>query len=120
MKSTQFLHGAAVAAVSLAVASAPAIAHDDPQKAAAPIDDEIRAVADEAVHAALERRLSEHALTWEIPGVVSGEVKPLRTWQSVSGHWCRQFEERVVLTSGVEHRARAVACRIGGQWERAN
>ena len=45
-------------------------------------------------------------------------VQPLRTWKSVSGHWCRRFEVVVTEDGGAPRRSEATRCRQDGIWKR--
>lgn len=74
-----------------------------------------------AVQTALETRQTGEAYVWTAPGITSGTVTPLRTWRSLSGHWCRAFEERLQLDDGRRDTASGVRCRgDGGRWLEPN
>ena len=85
------------------------------------LDSAARFVAAQAVQTALEHRPSGARQEWEVPGAAVGSITPQRTWQSVTGHWCREFEERIRLASGVSQRRVAVRCRAeDGLWKEPN
>lgn len=74
-------------------------------------------VARQSVQRALERRPSGETEFWRITGVAAGRVTPLRTWRSKSGHWCREYEERIELADGRTQATRAIRCRTAdGRW----
>ena len=70
-----------------------------------------------AVQDALETREKDQTLSWRVAGVATGEVTPLRTWRSASGHWCRAYRETVRLTDGQTYAFEGVRCRIDGRWK---
>ena len=73
-----------------------------------------------ALQRALETRAAFESERWQVAGVAEGSVTPIRTWRSTSGHWCREFEQRVQLADGREHRTIAVRCRSeDGRWLKA-
>lgn len=77
-------------------------------------------VARAAVQTALETRQKGDAQNWHVRGVARGSVIPRRTWRSVSGHWCREFEETVRLDDGRVQTVIATRCRgADGQWKLA-
>ena len=71
-----------------------------------------------AVQTALEERPTGEAFDWNVSGVASGRVVPLRTWKSKSGHWCRAYEETIELVdSAAPYIARGIRCRAeDGRW----
>ena len=82
------------------------------------LDDGDRAVASAAVQDALEHRLSGESEAWRGASAgVSGTVTPQRTFRIGSGHWCREFQEAVVLPGQAEIRL-LTACRSqdDGRW----
>jgi surface antigen len=82
------------------------------------LDDGDRARASAAVQDALEHRLSGESEAWRGDSAgVSGTVTPQRTFQIGSGHWCREFQEAVVLPGQAEIRL-LTACRSqdDGRW----
>ncbi|HKY93806.1 MAG TPA: hypothetical protein VJL84_00820 [Kiloniellales bacterium] len=82
------------------------------------LDDADRALAVAAVQEALEHRQSGESEAWRgtVAGV-SGTVTPQRTFRIGSGHWCREFQEAVVLPGQAEIRL-LTACRSqdDGRW----
>ncbi len=47
-------------------------------------------------------------------------VMPMRTWKSVSGHYCRQYEITVTKPASAPNRAESSRCRDGdGVWKKA-
>jgi surface antigen len=80
---------------------------------------EIAALTDRAVQNALETALSGAAFSMvddKLAGVVS--ITPVRTYQSETKHWCREFVEEVVVDN--QHTTRfGLACRENaGGWRR--
>lgn len=70
-----------------------------------------------AVQSALENQQTDQAYFWSAPRVAQGSVIPRRTWRSRSGHWCREFEERLTLADGWQYSARRKMCRSkDGRW----
>ncbi|WP_439816128.1 hypothetical protein [Zavarzinia sp. CC-PAN008] len=71
-----------------------------------------------AVGRALESATSGAQVNWVDPDTgVQAEVRPVRTWRSASGHWCRAFQQELRLGPAAERQDR-VACRTGsGTWE---
>jgi surface antigen len=46
-------------------------------------------------------------------------IVPLRTWKSVSGHYCRQYETTVTVRASAPSRIGSIRCRDGnGIWKR--
>ncbi len=46
-------------------------------------------------------------------------VMPLRTWKSVSGHYCRQYEIAVTKPASAPDRTGSIRCRDGdGIWKK--
>jgi len=77
-----------------------------------------RALAAAAVQEALEHRVSGDSEAWRgTAGGVSGSVTPQRTFRIGSGHWCREFQEAVVLPGQAEILV-LTACRSqdDGRW----
>lgn len=59
---------------------------------------EERALADAAVQEALERNPSGVETRWRSPrGATEGIVRPLRTYRSRAGLWCRDYLEWIVV-----------------------
>ncbi len=49
---------------------------------------------------------------------IQGSISPTRTYESRTGHWCREFSE-VVESDGVKEHRRGLACREdSGDWRR--
>ena len=45
-------------------------------------------------------------------------ITPLRTWKSVSGHYCREYEEQVLNADAPVRKRRRVRCRsASGEWK---
>ena len=71
----------------------------------------------------------ESAVQFALENVVSGTpvparvgtadivVKPLRTWKSVSGHWCRRYELYVTAPGNTPQRSEETRCREDGVWK---
>ena len=71
----------------------------------------------------------ESAVQFALENVVSGTpvparvgtadivVKPIRTWKSVSGHWCRRYEVYVTAPGNTPRRSEATRCRQDGVWK---
>ena len=72
--------------------------------------------AESVVQSVLERRRSGEREDWVGGDQEFGYVRPLRSWKSTSGHWCREFEERVYGADGRKRTRTAVACRDNGRW----
>ena len=72
-----------------------------------------------AVQQALEAsRSGESTAVGGRTAPVSGSITPIRTYRSKSGHWCREFEERLRLGQTDLVRT-AIACRTPtGEWRR--
>ena len=64
----------------------------------------------------LETRTSGEAVSLSEFGGQGESLMPVRTYKSVSGHWCREYVRDIMLegrTIGI----RGVACRTGeGEW----
>lgn len=74
-----------------------------------------RSVIASTVSRALESRVSGEPVDWR-SGEVSGQVVPLRTYRSQSGHWCREYR-RVTRFKDGPISVLALACRSDdGQW----
>ena len=82
------------------------------------LSDADRAQAVTTVQDALVHRLSGQSSTWRGTAAgVRGSVTPLRTFRIVTGHWCREFQETVILPALAEVRV-LTACRSqdDGRW----
>jgi surface antigen len=83
----------------------------------AALADRHRGRAAQAVQQALETRRSGDQYRWAEGARTHGSVVPLRTYKSVSGHYCREFRELVVVDGGPRIERQAIACRDGdGVW----
>ena len=69
------------------------------------------------VQYALENLISGAAANAEL-GQSSVSVIPIRTWKSVSGHWCRRYEVVVMAPGNASERTEATRCREDGVWKR--
>ena len=76
-----------------------------------------------ALEAALQDTLETKASGMEV-SFASGEVdfhgsiSPMRTYQSRTGHWCREFSE-IIESGGIREHRRGLACREdSGGWQR--
>lgn len=78
-----------------------------------------RTLARYAVQQTLETKLKHQSGRWEDPlNDTFGLVTPLRTYKSVTGHYCREFME-VVTRKGAIKSALQKACRNArGRWLR--
>ncbi len=48
-------------------------------------------------------------------------VMPMRTWKSVSGHYCRRYEITITKPASAPDRTESSRCRDGdGVWKKAN
>lgn len=75
-----------------------------------------RTAAEEALQDALEQQLSGDRLRWRTTDGGSGQLTPLETWKSTSGHWCRRFAETISVSGQAARDRSAVACRVDGRW----
>lgn len=67
---------------------------------------------------ALENLVSGTAATARI-GETEISVTPVRTWKSVSGHWCRRFEMTVSQSGAATQHNEATRCRdTDGTWKK--
>lgn len=80
---------------------------------------QIVALADRAVQDALEHALSGAAVSLSDPQLASTvSIKPTRTYRSETKHWCREFEENLVV-NGEKVTRYGLACReTDGGWRR--
>ena len=73
---------------------------------------------DSAIQYALEKLVSGiHTETFF--GGVEVDVTPVRTWKSVSGHWCREYDITVRESDASPERERSTRCRDQGYWKLA-
>lgn len=71
-----------------------------------------------AIQYALEKLVSGiHSET--LYGGTEVAVTPLRTWKSVSGHYCREYDLIVTENDGAKERNRQIRCRDEGYWKLA-
>jgi surface antigen len=77
----------------------------------------------QALEAALQDTLETKASGTEVSFTsgeadIQGSISPTRTYQSQTGHWCREFSE-IVESGGVREHRRGLACREdSGGWQR--
>ena len=81
--------------------------------AAAPAQMTVR---DDAIGYALENLVSGTTTTVRF-GQTAVSVTPLRTWKSVSGHWCRRYELYVSAPGNTPRRSEATRCRQDNVWK---
>lgn len=72
-------------------------------------------VRDDAIGYALENLVSGTSATLRL-GETEVSVTPLRTWKSVSGHWCRRYELVVSEPGAGPELNEATRCREDGIW----
>lgn len=72
---------------------------------------------DSAVGYALEHFVSGGSATLRV-GDTAYSVTPLRTWKSVSGHWCRRYRLVLIGPGAAPRRSEATRCRQGGVWRK--
>ncbi len=67
----------------------------------------------------LETKVSGKAAEFtDTAGAISLKIVPIHTYKSSTGHWCREFSERIE-TNGVVEIRKGLACReTKGQWKR--
>lgn len=110
------------AAVGLGIANLllvtpPMAAHGGAGDAYAALAERDRGRAAKAVQRTLETHRSGVQFHWGEGSRARGSVVPLRTFKSVSGHYCREFRELIVVDGGPRIERQAVACRDGdGVW----
>lgn len=69
-----------------------------------------------ALRQALETKGSGQRVSMEEFGGAGGSVTPIRTYKSVSGHWCREYVRDIQLDGRLID-VRGVACRTSdGEW----
>lgn len=73
-------------------------------------------VRDDAIGYALENLVSGTPATLSL-GETEVTVTALRTWKSVSNHWCRRYELVVAEPGGAPTREEATRCRQDGIWK---
>jgi surface antigen len=77
--------------------------------------------AQEAASRALESAPSGTAVAWNNPDSGnSGTVTPTHTYQTASGQYCREYQQKIVV-GGETHQAHGTACRQpDGSWKVVN
>ncbi len=85
------------------------------------LDDRDRRLQAEAAQRALERAPAGRAVAWRNPDSGhAGTVKPVRTYQTAGGTYCRDYQTTVTI-EGRQERASGTACRQpDGRWRIAN
>ncbi len=75
-----------------------------------------RAAMATAVREALETRTSGETIMWTGNAAFSGQVTPIATYRSQSGHWCREYLKQYRF-DGRSIEIKGIACRTeGGDW----
>jgi len=70
-----------------------------------------------SIQYALERLTSGVSANSQI-GDTAVTVKPIRTWKSVSGHYCRQYEITIAQPNSTPNQDEGIRCRDGdGKWK---
>ena len=70
---------------------------------------------DSVIGYALENLGSGTSATVHV-GEAAYAITPLRTWKSVTGHWCRRYEMTVTQPGAAPARSEATRCRQDGLW----
>ncbi len=85
------------------------------------LDERDKRMAAEAAHQALETAPTGTAVTWQNPDTGhSGAVRPIRTYQTTSGTYCREYLQSVTI-DGKPEQVIGTACRQpDGSWKAAN
>ncbi|HUS97560.1 MAG TPA: hypothetical protein VMX97_12540 [Hyphomicrobiaceae bacterium] len=85
-----------------------------------------------SANASITESSFEETLTTALETLLSGEtktavlgdteviVKPLRTWKSISGHYCRRYQVTVTEPASATVRSESTRCRESGVWKRVN
>lgn len=71
---------------------------------------------EDTVQYTLENLVSGTAVTVGLGGTEVA-VTPIRTWKSVSGHWCRRYELVIAEPGNAPERSEATRCRQDGVWK---
>jgi len=72
---------------------------------------------EESIQYALERLTSGISANSRV-GDAEITVKPIRTWRSVSGHYCRQYELTIAKPDSNPDQEEGIRCRDGdGVWK---
>jgi surface antigen len=78
---------------------------------------EAQAPYEESIQYALERLTSGISANSQV-GEVAVTVKPTRTWKSVTGHYCRQYELTIAKPDSIPNQKDGIRCRDGdGIWK---
>ena len=77
---------------------------------------EARSSAYSTMQTALEKTLSGEPSSWQVSDREFGTLRPVETWKSQSGHWCRRYDETAFI-GGVSRKREKIACRNDGRWE---
>ncbi|MCB9946344.1 MAG: hypothetical protein H6842_00795 [Rhodospirillaceae bacterium] len=73
-----------------------------------PLDEQM---AERTLQSALEVTVSEESSRWHNPSTgAAGSITPVRTYRTVSGRYCREYEE-TITTNGNTETYRDTACR---------
>lgn len=85
------------------------------------LDDRDKRLAAEASQNALETAPSGRSVTWRNPdNEHSGAVTPVKTYQTPSGTYCREYEQ-IVTVDGKREKVYGTACRQpDGSWRNVN
>jgi len=85
------------------------------------LDERDKRLANEAAQKALETAPSGSAVAWQNPDSGhSGTVTPVRTYQTGSGSYCREYQQTVTI-NGRQEKAYGTACRQpDGSWKIVN
>jgi len=85
------------------------------------LDERDKRLANEAAQKALETAPSGSAVAWQNPDSGhSGTVTPVRTYQTGSGSYCREYQQTVTI-NGRQEKAYGTACRQpDGSWKIIN
>jgi surface antigen len=72
----------------------------------------------EAAHRALETTPAGASVAWQNPDSGhSGTITPTRTYRAVSGQYCREYQQEIMV-GGQRHQAYGTACRQpDGSWQ---
>jgi surface antigen len=74
---------------------------------------------EESIQYALERLTSGISANSQV-GEAEITIKPIRTWKSVTGHYCRQYELTVAKPDSTPDQEEGVRCRDSdGVWKQA-
>lgn len=112
------LAGCATAPLEQLSASEFDIGSDTTLRSYGPLTQSDRATAWRVRQTALETRKSGEAERWRSTTTnMQGSVTPTRTWKTGVGVFCREFEERVGISTADQELTTATACRDDeGRW----